>query len=456
MTEKLLEVSNLTVKIKKTNIKPVNDISFSINKGDILGIAGESGCGKTLTALSIANLLPETAKIDSLNSGIIFNNKITTGVIFQEVRQALNPLIKAGRQITETLELSGKKNEEQNNKLALEILASLGFEKPEKVYNSYPHELSGGMCQRVMAAIALIKEPELLIADEPSSALDTESQKCILSLLAKMNIENKMTVLIISHDLSIIKEFCSRYLVMSKGKIVKEEFAKEFLVNQTPAQYEKIKNKPEKIPLLNLKNVSNKYILKNINLELYAGEIFGLSGKSGCGKTTLALCILGLIDYEGSVHLSGKKPVRGQLQMIFQEPGASLNPRKKIGWLMNEPLVIHKIGTQEERKRKIDKMLLRVGLDPSFKTRRVHELSGGQKQRICIARALILEPRLLVADEATSSLDVKAQGQILKLLKKINKAIGLTILFISHNKEALEYLCDRTAVMDNGKIKICS
>jgi len=218
--------------------------------------------------------------------------------------------------------------------------------------------------------------------------------------------------------------------------------------------------------LLSIKDVSNVYtsrvhglfgerkrkpVLNKINLEMKAGEIFGLTGKSGCGKTTLAQCILGLIDYEGEILVCGQKP-QGQVQMVFQEPGASLNPTKKIGWLMEEPLVIHRTGTAEERRSRIDKMLLRVGLDPSYKTRRVHELSGGQKQRVCIARALILQPRLLIADEAISSLDVSAGAQILNLFRKLNKNSNLGILFISHNKDAVEYLCGRIAVMENGWI----
>jgi ABC-type dipeptide/oligopeptide/nickel transport system ATPase subunit len=219
--------------------------------------------------------------------------------------------------------------------------------------------------------------------------------------------------------------------------------------------------------LLSINDVSNTYInrttalwgkkilkpvLKNVNLEIQAGKIIGLTGKSGCGKTTLANCILGLIKYEGEILVQGKRSSKSDVQMVFQEPGSSLNPLKKIGWLLEEPLVIHKINCPQERKRKVDKMLLRVGLDPSYKTRKVHELSGGQKQRICIARALILEPKLLIADEAISALDVSAGVQILNLFRKLNRNTNLSILFISHNIDAVEYLCDSFAVMENGKI----
>jgi len=507
----LLEVQNLTVSIQNrwTNFSPVDGISFTINAGEIVGLAGESGCGKTLTALSISGLLPAAPKVTAgavlyhTASGEIVDLRSLDeeamrrirgkeiAMIFQEPRQSLNPLMRIGAQIAETLELHGA-DKKAANEAALNTLRQLKFPEPEKIINAWPHQLSGGMCQRVMIAIAAICRPRLLIADEPLTALDMANQEHILSLLKQINREFGTAILFISHDLPLARHFCSRFLIMRSGKIIEEGPSETLfaapahsytsgLIGAIPSGMNH-SQPPADIPrdgvrpLITIRNVSNTYVsrnfglfgkkqikpvLNNVNLEIAAGEIFGLSGESGCGKTTLARCILGLIDYEGEIRIEGQgqDPSPGQAQMVFQDPGASLNPVKKIGWLMEEPLVIHRLGTARaytapERARKVDEMLVRVGLDPSYKTRRANELSGGQKQRICIGRALMLDSKILIADEAISSLDVSVGMQILTLFRELRESLGLTIIFISHNISTMRYFCDRIAVMKDGEVQI--
>jgi ABC-type glutathione transport system ATPase component len=498
----LLEVQNLTVSIQnqRTNFSPVAGISFTINAGEIAGLAGESGCGKTLTALSISGLLPSAPKITGgailyrTASGEVVDLRSLDeeamrrirgkeiAMIFQEPRQSLNPLMRVGAQIAETLQLHGA-DKKTAHEAALDTLRQLKFPEPEKIINAWPHQLSGGMCQRVMIAIAAICRPRLLIADEPLTALDMANQEHILSLLKQINREFGTAILFISHDLPLARHFCSRFLIMRSGTII-EEGPPETLfaapahsytsgligANHSPPPATLSRDSAR--PLITIRNLSNAYVsrnfglfgkkeikpvLNNVNLEIAAGEIFGLSGESGCGKTTLARCILGLIDYQGEITIEGQGP--DSIQMVFQDPGASLNPVKKIGWLMEEPLVIHRLGTARagtatERARKVDEMLARVGLDRSYKTRRVSELSGGQKQRICIGRALMLDSKILIADEAISSLDVSVGMQILTLFRELRESLGLTIIFISHNINTMRHFCDRIAVMKDGGVQI--
>ena len=498
----LLEVQNLTVSIqnKQIDFSPVNGINITINAGEIVGLAGESGCGKTLTALSISGLLPAAPKVTDgavlyhTTSGEVVDLRLLDeeamrrirgkeiAMIFQEPRQSLNPLMRVGAQIAETLQLHGA-DKKTAHEAALDTLRQLKFPEPEKIINAWPHQLSGGMCQRVMIAIAAICRPRLLIADEPLTALDMANQEHILSLLKQINREFGTAILFISHDLPLARHFCSRFLIMRSGTII-EEGASETLFAAPAHSYtsglieaipfgENHSQPPADVsrdgarPLITIRNVSNTYVSRNfglfgkkeikpvlnhVNLEIAAGEIFGLSGESGCGKTTLARCILGLIDYEGEITIEGQGQSPGQAQMIFQDPGASLNPVKKIGWLMEEPLVIHHLGTAHERTRKVDEMLARVGLDPSYKTRRASELSGGQKQRVCIGRALMLDSKILIADEAISSLDVSVGMQILTLFRELRDSLGLTIIFISHNINTMRRFCDRIAVMKDGGV----
>jgi len=505
----LLEVQNLTVTIqnRQINFSPVDGISFTINAGEIVGLAGESGCGKTLTALSVSGLLPAAPQVTGgailyhTASGEVVDLRLLDeeamrrvrgkeiAMIFQEPRQSLNPLMRVGAQIAETLELHGA-DKKTASEAALDTLRQLKFPEPEKIMSAWPHQLSGGMCQRVMIAIAAICRPRLLIADEPLTALDMANQEHILSLLRQINREFGTAILFISHDLPLARHFCSRFLIMRSGKIIEEGPSETLFTapahsytsgligafpsgtnhNQPPANIPR----HNVHPLITIRNLSNTYVsrnfglfgkkeikpvLNNVNLEIAAGEIFGLSGESGCGKTTLARCILGLIDYQGDITIEGQGPSPGQIQMVFQDPGASLNPVKKIGWLMEEPLVIHHrgaacAGTAQERARKVDEMLACVGLDGSYKTRRANELSGGQKQRICIGRALMLDSKILIADEAISSLDVSVGTQILTLFRELRESLGLTIIFISHNINTMRHFCDRIAVMKEGRIQI--
>ena len=489
----LLEVNHLTVRVqhKHTCFMPVDDASFAINAGEITALAGESGCGKSLTALSISGLLPPAPAIagGSINyhaaSGEMVNlctlNEKSMcrirgkeiAMIFQEPRQSLNPLMRVGAQIAETLELHGA-DKSTARAAALDTLKTLKFPEPEKILNAWPHQLSGGMCQRVMIAIAAICRPRLLIADEPLTALDSVNQEHILGLLKHINREFGTAILFISHDLPLARDFCSRFLIMRSGRIIEEGSPEKIFTAPSCAYtsgliggnfFEKKRGSPSgspSCPAVSIRSLSNSYtsrnfglfgkkeikhVLHNVNLDIAAAEIFGLSGESGCGKTTLARCIVGLIGYEGEILVEGRQRVPGQIQMIFQDPGASLNPAKKIGWLMEEPLIIHRRGTPEQRSRKVDEMLIRVGLDPLYKTRLVNELSGGQKQRVCIGRALMLDSKILIADEAISSLDISVGMQILALFRDLRESLGLTIIFISHNKNMLTFLCDRVAVM---------
>jgi len=513
----LLEARGLSVGImrKADCLTIINECGFAVHAGEIVALVGESGCGKTLASLSVLRLLPPVARITG--GEILFFRgeaepvKLSAlaekdlcrirgkeiAMIFQEPRQSLNPLMRVGAQVAEALELhstersAGAIARGKARAEVLGLLRRLNFPEPEKTVAAFPHQLSGGMCQRVMIAIAAICRPKLLIADEPTSSLDTENQDNIIALLAQINREFGTAILFITHDLSLARRFSARALVMREGKIVEEGSSEDVfsaprhpytakLVQAIPAKKSRPQNRAAGIarkpaPFLAIRDLSCSYasrsfglfgkretkrVLRNVNLDIGPGEIFGLAGESGCGKSTLARCVLGLVDYEGEILFGGRpRQNSGRLasgselaQMIFQEPGSSLNPTKKIGWLLEEPLAIHRVGTKRERACMVDEMLARVGLEPFHKERRARELSGGQKQRACIGRALMLNPKMLIADEATSALDVFSGAQILGLFRDLHKTLGLTILFISHDIAATESLCDRIAVMRDGKI----
>lgn len=494
----LLELSNVQLdfhKAKSTK-RVIDNITFSLEEGEILGIVGESGSGKTMTSLSIMGLLPSSA---SLTGNILYKEKNLLSLkeeeyqkirgkeiamIFQEPMTSLNPLLPIGEQIEEMLDIHEPvsykfiKEEDGRKKRVLLSMQDAGLKDPEILYKKYPHELSGGMRQRVMIAMAMILRPKILIADEPTTALDVTIQKKILELIQHLNKTYNTSVILISHDLGVIKTICQRALVMKDGKIEemgntsdlflnpKKEYTKN-LINSMPSIEKGLsiykKDEREKENLLLVKDVSvyykekpqgifgkktKKQAVKQASLQLNQGETLGIVGESGSGKSSLAKAIVGLNkDIEGSIDLKGIKP-----QMVFQDPYSSLNPVKKIGQILEEPLLLSKIKDKEERQQKIEQVLQEVGLKPEHKNRYPSELSGGQRQRVAIAVALIQNAKLIVLDEPVSALDVTIQAQILTLLKRLQKEHDLSYLFISHDLNVVSQLCNRVCVMHNGEI----
>ena len=467
----------------------VKGISFPIYEGEILGVVGESGSGKSMTALAMMGLLPERAKAE--RGSIEFSKKDGETVdllklspkemqkvqgreismVFQEPMTSLNPVMKIGRQVGENLELHTELTREEIRERSAQALEQVGLSEPEELLERYPHELSGGMRQRVMIAQAMIAAPRLLIADEPTTALDVIVQAQILKLLRRIHEEQNTSILFISHDLNVIREICDRVLVIYKGVIVEEGEVSQVLNHP---QHEYTKRLVASIPqaardtesgkeILNIshldvfyregggifKKPSKKHVLCDVNLTVKEGEILGIVGESGCGKSTLSKTIVGLNrDYSGEIHTEGEL----HPQMVFQDPFGSLNPARKIGWILEEPLRLRGIRDRSERRRLAEEMLVKIGLDESFYSRRPRELSGGQRQRISIGAALLADSRLLVADEPVSALDVTVQSQILKLLLDIHQERKNTLLFVSHDLNIVRRICHRVAVLYLGEV----
>jgi peptide/nickel transport system ATP-binding protein len=537
----LLEVKHLTIDFDTENgqFRAVNDISFSIAKGEILGIVGESGSGKSVTSLSLMQLLPqppakysageilftedgkETVNLLSLDKDEIRAYRgASLAMIFQEPMTSLNPVFKCGLQVTEAIQLHQKVDFETAKVKTLELFEKVKLPDPNRMFESYPHQLSGGQKQRVMIAMAMSCEPSILIADEPTTALDVTVQRTILDLMLELKAQTGMSMIFISHDLGVISELCDRVLVMHKGIIVEQGAVKDIFQNPKhpytqglvacrPSLKHKLHRLPtvqnylldgyfeakiitsEEIqarqtalyaqkPLLKVENVSVKYPSKKnwygkttewlhavnqVNFEVFPGESFGLVGESGCGKTTLGRSIARLNDisageiwYENqnisALSASEMRPLRREIQLIFQDPYASLNPRMRIGAAIQEPMQVHKLHDNDtQRKAKVIDLLETVGLTADQYNRYPHEFSGGQRQRICIARALALEPRFIICDEIVSALDVSVQATVLNLLVDLREKFGLTYLFISHDLSVVKQLCDRMMVMNKGKIE---
>ena len=483
----LIEVRDLTVGFpsEKDGIHTVVDhINFDIHEGEIVGIVGESGSGKSMTALSIMGLLNKDAVImdgsvklrgtDILKLNHEERRKIQgddLSMVFQEPMTSLNPVMRIGDQVGEVLKLHTKLSDEEIDLKVAEALTSVGLKKPEELMKSFPHQLSGGMRQRVMIAMAIINQPDLIICDEPTTALDVTVQAQILALLRKIQREKGCSILFISHDLNVIKEICQKVIVMYHGTIVEQGTVEKVMYHPEHDYTRKlVASMPEQLtedipkdPLIHVKDLNIYYrtagkiftskkdrmvYVKDLSFDIYKGEIFGLVGESGCGKTTVAKALTGLnTDIEGTMDLGGTMP-----QMVFQDPFSSLNPAMKIGKILEEPLKLAGVTDKAERRKKVNEMLLDIGLDESFAKRYARELSGGQRQRIAIGLALMRGEKFIIADEPVSALDVTVQSQILKLLIKLHKEKGLTILLISHDLNIVRHMCSRVVVMYLGRI----
>ncbi len=499
----LIEVENLSVSFGRgeSEVKAVRGISFSLAKGETLALVGESGSGKSVSALSIPGLLPypkawhPTGAIrfegqDILNASedaLRHFRGAKVAMIFQEPMTSLNPLHAIGRQVGEVLELhKGLKGAEAEGRV-IELLNLVGLSEAAKRLNALPHELSGGQRQRVMIAMALAGEPDLLIADEPTTALDVTIQAQILKLLKELQARFGMALLMITHDLTLVRRMADRVAVMTKGEIVETgPMADVFSNPQHPYTQSLIASEPKGTPGMVAANapkvmegqeikvwfpikkgvfkrtVGHIKAVDGLDVAVREGETLGVVGESGSGKTTLGLALLRLERSSGAIRLQGKaldglssqalRPLRREMQIVFQDPYGALSPRMNIADIVGEGLELHKIGrTIPERRGLIAEALSEVGLDPSMMERYPHEFSGGQRQRIAIARALALKPKFLVLDEPTSALDLTVQAQIVDLLLKLQARYRLGYLFISHDLRVVKALSHRILVMKDGK-----
>jgi len=493
----LLDVKKLSVTFENgsNKVKAVRNISFSINKGETLAIVGESGSGKSVSALSILRLLPieyegkiifDGKEITKKNVRSLRGNKIA--MIFQEPMTSLNPLHTIERQVNEVLFIHKGLNKIEARKRTLELLSLVGIPNPKRRLNAYPHELSGGQRQRVMIAMALANDPDLLIADEPTTALDVTIQAQILHLLKDIQKKMGMALLLITHDLNIVRPMADHICVMKDGEIIeratclgifkapRHDYTKRLLAAEPSGNARKVDDNAKII--LNAKNIKVHFPIKkglfrktvdvlkavdNVSLSIKEGETIGIVGESGSGKTTLGLALLRLIKSNGDIIFDKEKisemknknirHLRKNMQIVFQDPYGSLSPRMTIGDIIAEGLDLHKLTkTKEERSDRIKQALREVDLDPDMHRRFPHEFSGGQRQRIAIARAIILNPKLIILDEPTSALDRTVQSQIIDLLRNIQSKHNLSYLFISHDLRIIKALSNNVMVMKNGKI----
>lgn len=531
-TAPLLTVKDLNVSFgrKKNRTHVLKDVSFNLMPNSILGIVGESGSGKSVTSLAIMGILPKkTAQVDGQ---LIFEgNRMDQldaaemrklrgkeiSMIFQEPMTALNPSIRCGKQVAEVMQLHLGISEKEARNSVINLFNQVRLPRPKSIYSSYPHQLSGGQMQRVMIAMALACKPKLLVADEPTTALDVTVQKEIMHLLKELQSETGMSIIFISHDLNLVSEIADEVVVMYQGEVV-EQGAMEQIFKRPEATYTKalIQARPDmnkrlyrlptiasleegnftpkvvteahramdhkqlytQAPILEIKNLKKEYYSKvgifgkketvkavnGVSFSIYEGETVGLVGESGCGKSTLGKSILMLEEINsGSIKYRGKeltrlnkeeqRNLRKEIQLIFQDPFSSLNPRIMIGPTLVEAMKVHRIGRNNQvRKQRAINLLERVGLEPDYFDRYPHQLSGGQRQRVGIARAVCLSPRIIICDESVSALDISVQAQVLNLLNELKEDLGFTYLFISHDLAVVKYMSDQLLVMESGEL----
>ena len=529
-----IEVNNLSLSFTQNGVEKqvLFNVNYTLKKNTILGIVGESGSGKSVSSLAILGLLP--TKNTVFNSGEIIyqeenllkytntdfrkirGNKIA--MIFQEPMTSLNPSLTCGKQVAEILQLHLNLSKKEAKQEVLTLFEQVKLPEPTITFNKYPHQISGGQKQRVMIAMAIACKPDVLIADEPTTALDVTVQKEIIALLKSIQQETQMSIIFISHDLALVSETCDDVVVMYKGKIVEQGTAEAIfkhpqhnytkaLIHSRPSAKKRLKRLPtiadylnntevnevitteirsahhqkmyEKEPLLKVVNVDKEYVTKgflfkkdtvfkavnNVSFNLYEGETLGLVGESGCGKSTLGNAILqldkatrGHIFYKGQditqITKQELRSLRKEIQLIFQDPYSSLNPRIPVGQAIMEPMTVHKLyKNKAERKAKTMELLKRVGLEEDHFYRYPHEFSGGQRQRIGIARTIAVNPKLIICDESVSALDISVQAQVLNLLNELKENFGFSYIFISHDLAVVKYMSDQLVVMNKGKIE---
>ncbi|WP_299127067.1 ABC transporter ATP-binding protein [uncultured Winogradskyella sp.] len=530
----LLNVRDLSIAFTshKKDVKIIRGISYQLQKNSITAIVGESGSGKSVSSLALMGLLPKG--ISKITSGsILFKSKDLVQIpqkeflkirgkdiamIFQEPMSSLNPSMRCGKQVEEILKQHTQLSKSELKTEVLRCFENVKLPDPKHVFTAYPHEISGGQKQRVMIAMAIACQPQLLIADEPTTALDVTVQKDILELLKQIQRTTKMSILFISHDLSLVSEFADNVLVMYKGEIVEQGNTKAIftnpqhnytkaLIGARPSTNVRLKSLPtisnfmsntvenriisseerqlhhKKLyaqpPLLEVIDLKKVYLSKTglfskhkkfkavdgVSFKIYPGETLGLVGESGCGKSTLGNTILqldkatsGTLIYKGdditNLNSDALRQLRKDIQIIFQDPYASLNPRLTVGNAIMEPMKVHNIGhTDQERNDKVIDLLKKVGLEQDSFFKYPHEFSGGQRQRIGIARTIALEPKLIICDESVSALDISVQAQVLNLLNNLKSQFGFTYIFISHDLAVVKYMADQLLVMNKGKIE---